>query len=127
MSMQFTVSDISVEFMMDVAKVVASSPHPLTKKDLLNSFGKSDVYLSNAISQCLQLGLVCIQDDHYLSSDKYRDLIKRSDRAQLQIPLRQALQSYSPYLLFLDFISKGYSVQESCRFCLSFQMNVSRQ
>lgn len=113
MSIQFAVSDVSVEFMMDVAKAVASSPHPLTKKDLLNSFRKSDVYVSNAISQCLQLGLICIQDDHYLGSDKYRDLIKRSDRSQLRIPLRQALQSYPPYLLFLDFISKGYSVPDS--------------
>ena len=98
--MQFTVSDVSADFMMDVAKAVASSPHPLTRKDLLKSFEKSEAYVSNAISQCLQLGLICVQDDHYVSSDKYRDLIKRSDRSQLHIPLRQALQSYSPYLLF---------------------------
>jgi hypothetical protein len=113
MSMQFTVSDVSAEFMMDVAKVVASSPHPLTKKDLLNSFKMSDVYVSNAISQCLQLGLICIQNSQYVSSDKYRDLIKRSERSQLQIPLRQALQSYPPFLLYLDFISKGYPSDKS--------------
>jgi hypothetical protein len=113
MSMQFTVSDVSADFMMDVAKAVASSPHPLTRKDLLKSFEKSEAYVSNAIAQCLQLGLICIQDDHYVSSDKYRDLMKRSDRSQLHVPLRQALQSYSPYLLFLDFISKGYSSEES--------------
>lgn len=113
MSVQFTVSDVSVEFMMDVAKVVASSPHPLTKKDLLNSFEMSDVYVSNAISQCLQLGLICIQNSQYVSSDKYRDLIKRSERSQLQIPLRQALQSYPPFLLYLDFISKGYPSDKS--------------
>jgi len=113
MSMQFTVSDVSAEFMMDVAKVVASSPHPLTKKDLLNSFKMSDVYVSNAISQCLQLGLICIQNSQYVSSDKYRDLIKRSERSQLQIPLRQALQSYPPFLLYLDFIGKGYPSDKS--------------
>jgi len=113
MSMQFTVSDVSAEFMMDVAKVVASSPHPLTKKDLLNSFKMSDVYVSNAISQCLQLGLICIQNSQYVSSDRYRDLIKRSERSQLQIPLRQALQSYPPFLLYLDFISKGYPSDKS--------------
>lgn len=111
--MQFTVSDVSAEFMMDVAKVVASSPHPLTKKDLLNSFKMSDVYVSNAISQCLQLGLICIQNSQYVSSDRYRDLIKRSERSQLQIPLRQALQSYPPFLLYLDFISKGYPSDKS--------------
>jgi hypothetical protein len=113
MSTQFTVSDVSAEFMMDVAKIVASSPHPLTKKDLLNSFKMSDVYVSNAISQCLQLGLICIQNGQYVSSDKYRDLIKRSERSQLHIPLRQALQSYPPFLLYLDFISKEYPSDKS--------------
>jgi hypothetical protein len=113
MSSQFVVLDVSAEFLMDVAKAVASSPHPLTRKDLQNSFKKSEVYVSSAISQCLQLGLVCVQDDNYVSSDKYRDLIKRSDRSQLHIPLRQALQSHPPYLLYLDFISKGYSAEES--------------
>jgi hypothetical protein len=113
MSLPFTVSDVSAEFMMDVAKIVASSPHPLTKKDLLNSFKMSNVYVSNAISQCLQLGLIRVQNDEYLSSDKYRDLIKRSERSQLNIPLRQALQSYPPFLLYLDFISKEYPSDES--------------
>lgn len=111
--MQFTVSDVSAEFMMDMAKIVASSPHPLTKKDLLNSFKMSEVYVSNAISQCLQLGLICIQNGEYVSSDKYRDLIKRSERSQLHIPLRQALQSYPPFLLYLDFISKEYPSDKS--------------
>jgi hypothetical protein len=113
MSMPFIVSDVSSEFMMDVAKVVASSPYPLNKKDLLNSFEKSSTYVSNAISQCLQLGLIHIKDGHYVSSDRYRDLIKRSEKSQLHIALRQALQSYPPFLLYLDFISKGYSSEES--------------
>lgn len=113
MSMQFTVSDVSAEFMMDVAKVVASSPHPLTRKDLLKSFDNSDKYVSNTISQCLQLGLIHIQDGQYVSSDRYRDLVKRSEKSQLHIALRQTLQSYPPFLLYLDFISKGYSSEES--------------
>lgn len=113
MSSQFAVLDVSAEFLMDVAKAVASSPYPLTKQDLLRSFDKSDPYVSNAISQCLQLGLICIQDRLYVSSEKHRDLIKRSVRSQLIIPLRQALQSYPPFLLYLDFISKGYSSVKS--------------
>jgi len=111
--MQFTVSDVSAEFMMDIAKVVASSPHPLTKKDLLRSFDKSENYVANTISQCLQLDLIHIQDGQYVSSDRYRDLIKRCEKSQLHVALRQALQSYPPFLLYLDFISKGYSSEQS--------------
>lgn len=115
MSFQFAAFDVSAEFMMDVAKAIASSPHPLTKKDLLKSFEKSRVYVSSALYECLQLGLVVSQDGLYVSSERYRDLIKRSDRSQLYLPLREALQRYPPFLLYIDFISKGYSSEESAK------------
>jgi len=113
MSFQFIVLDVSAEFMMDVAKAVASSPHPLTKDDLLRSFKKSSVYISNAISQCIQLGLIHIQNDLYVSSERHRDLLKRSEKSQLYLSLREALQRYPPFLLYIDFISKKYSSEES--------------
>jgi hypothetical protein len=113
MSLQFAVLDVSAEFMMDVAKAVASSPHPLSKEDLIRSFKKSKPYISNAISQALQLGLIELQNNLYVGSERYRDLIKRSDRSQLYLPLREALQRCPPFLLYIDFISKGYSSEES--------------
>jgi hypothetical protein len=113
MSSQFAVLDVSAEFMMDVAKAVASSPHPLSKEDLTRSFKKSKPYISNAISQALQLGLIEPQDNLYVSSERQRDLLKRSDRSQLYLPLREALQRYPPFLLYIDFISKGYPSEES--------------
>jgi len=113
MSFQFAVLDVSAEFMMDVAKAIASSPHPLAKEDILESFKKSKVYILNALSQCLQLGLVSVQNGLYVSSGKHRDLIKRSERSQLFLPLREALQRYPPFLLYTDFISKAYSSEES--------------
>jgi hypothetical protein len=113
MSLQFAVLDVSAEFMMDVAKAVASSPHPLRKEDLIRSFKKSRTYISNAISQALQLGLIELQDNLYVGSERYRDLIKRSERSQLYLPLREALQRYPPFLLYIDFISKGYPSKES--------------
>jgi len=113
MSTEFAVLNVSAEFMMDTAKVVASSPHPLTTEDVIISLQRSKRYVSDALSQCVQLGLVCIQNDVYVSSDTYRDLIKRSERSQLFLPLREALQRYPPFLLYIDFISKGYSSEES--------------
>jgi len=113
MSLQFAVSDVSAEFIMDVAKAVASSPHPLSKEDVMRSFQKSRPYVSNAISQALQLGLIEVQNNLYVGSERHRDLIKRSDRSQLYLPLREALQSYPPFLLYIDFISKGYPSSES--------------
>jgi hypothetical protein len=51
MSLQFTVFDVSAEFVMDVAKAVASSPHPLNREDLVRSFKKSKTYISIAIDR----------------------------------------------------------------------------
>jgi hypothetical protein len=113
MSTQFTVSDVSSEFIMDVAKTVASSPHPLRKEDLMRCFKKSPAYVSNAISQSLQLGLIEMQGGFYVGSEKYRDLVKRSDKSQLYLPLRKALQAYPPFLLYVDFVSKGYASTEA--------------
>jgi len=113
MSFQFSVLAVSAEFMMDVAKAVASSPHPLAKTELLESFKQSRVYVSIALSQCLQLGLIISQDGLYVSAEGYRDLLKRSDRSQLYLPLKKALQKCPPFLLYTDFISKGYSSEES--------------
>jgi hypothetical protein len=40
-------------------------------------------------------------------------LIKRSDKSQLCLPLRKALQAYPPFLLYVDFVSKGYASKEA--------------
>jgi len=110
MPIQFVISDVSAEFIMDVAKVLSHSPSPLSKEDITRSFegryGKT--YVSLALSQCVQLGLVSQQKDLFVSSEKYRDLIKRSDRSQLYLPFRAVLQEFPPFLLYADFISKGY-------------------
>lgn len=113
MSSHFTIFKVSAEFIMDVAKVVASSPYPLKVEDVIVSLKKSKGYVTSALNQCLQLGFVCIQKDGYVSSNRYRDLIKRSERSQLFVPLREALQKYPPFLLYVDFITKGYSSEKS--------------
>lgn len=114
MSAQFSIFNVSAEFLMDVAKVLASSPHPLANKDLFRSFKKSSKYVSDALSQCVQLGLAEIQESgFYISCEKHRDLIKRSNRSQLHLALREALQGYPPFLLYIDFISKGYASEQS--------------
>ena len=118
MSLQFSIANVSSEFIMDLAKLVSSSPYPLSKEDIERSFKKSRVYITNGLSQCLQLGLIVIENSLYASSEKYRDLIKRSQRSQLSVAFRDALQKYPPFLLYADFISKGYPPNESATMTL---------
>lgn len=114
MLLSYAIYDVSAEFIMDVAKVISSAPYPLNKNDVKESFDRSNVYINSAINQGFQLGLIKINDnDEFFSSEKYSSLIKQSIRSQHPIQFRSALQKYPPFLLYVDFISKGYSSKES--------------
>jgi hypothetical protein len=115
MPLQFSILNVSAQFIMDVAKVVASSPYPLSKEDLLRSFNRSQTYVLRALSQCVQLGLLCYKDNKYSTHALHEDLLKRSEKNQLYLSLRQALQRFPPFLLYVDFISKKYSPEDSAR------------
>jgi len=120
--------DVSGEFIMDIAKVIASSPYPLSKIDVINSFSKSKVYVNRAINQCSQLELIEINDGLYYGVQKYSGLIKRSVREQLYVPFRDVLQKYPPFLLYADFLSKGYSSEESTKIVKGiFRINASEK
>jgi hypothetical protein len=111
----FVVPDAAAEGILHIAKVVANSPSPMTKQDLIRSFeGKyGEAYVQNCLLACVQLALVVPSGGGHVSSDKYRDTTKRAHKDELNLVLRSALQEYPPFLLFADFVSKGYPTKES--------------
>lgn len=111
----FIIPDASAEGIWHIAKVAANSPSPLTKQDMVRSFeGKyGAVYVKNCLAACIQLRLVERSGDAYISSQKFRDVIKRAHRDELKLALRSALQEYPPFLLFADFVSKGYQTDDA--------------
>jgi len=115
MQTQFVIADVSPELLMDIAKVLSQSPHPLSKEDIAKSLEDKykSSYVFTALTQCIQLGLATKQKDLFVSSEKHRDLIKRSERPQLYLPFRVALQEFPPFLLYADFISKAYSPENA--------------
>ena len=115
MSARFVMTDVSPELLMDIAKVLSQSPHPLSKEDIAKSLEDRyrNSYVFVALTQAVQLGLATKQKDLFLSSEKPRDLIKRSEKSQLYLPFRALLQEFPPFLLFADFISKGYSPENA--------------
>ena len=115
MADQFIIPDVSAEGIWDTSKVAAKSPNPLMKQDFLRSFANKygDSYVQNCLIACAQLKLVKRVGDTYISSEAFRDVIARAHRSELKLVLRSALQDYPPFLLFADFISKGYSIDEA--------------
>jgi len=116
MPFEYIIQDVSADFIMDVAKIVSSSPFPLKKENILKSFKRHVSYTNRAIIQAQQLKLVEDTEDGFTSTQNYGDSIKRALRNQYNIHFRQALQNYPPFLLYADFITKGYNSEESALF-----------
>lgn len=115
MSLHFSIQNVSADFIMDVAKVISSSPRPLSQKDICTSLKKSESYVKSAISQYMQLSLIDSKDARYTGSEEYGMSIKRISRKQLYVYFRDALQKYPPFLLYADFLTKGYDAQENSK------------
>ncbi|HKU49873.1 MAG TPA: hypothetical protein VJP79_07980, partial [Nitrososphaera sp.] len=99
------------EFVMEVAKILANSSNPVTVNSVNGCFTKalSPSYVSGALSVCNQLGLAKEKQGEYYPSDTLRDDIKQATKEQLFVPFEACLKNYAPFLLYIDFASKGYN------------------
>lgn len=107
--------DASAEAVMNAAKVISSAATPLTFEDISKSLETR--YTPGTVKQILiaglQLGVFIKNNQSYTTSPKYGDSIKRANKDQLNTLFREALQNYPPFLLYADFISNGYSPNDS--------------
>lgn len=113
--MDYSVPDVSGEFVMDVAKVLANSPNPMSKEAMHNCFPqlKTLAYTENALDVCIQLGLAEQLNDGFVSASANRTDLKKATRNQLYSLFQQHIMNYPPFLLYIDFGSKGYTSADS--------------
>lgn len=97
---------------MDVAKLLSSSPTPMPKEDVYRSFEDrfKETYVNLILIACEQIRLCEKTGLDYLATQKYREQLKRADRSELSLIFRSALQEYPPFLLFTEFVTKGYTL-----------------
>jgi len=100
---------------MNVAKVLSSASTDLGFNDIKLSFqGKyADSYLKQVISASIQLKILEKVEKNYQVVSEFRDKIKQATKNELIFLFRKALQDFPPFLLYADFLSKGYSSDES--------------
>jgi len=112
---RFVLTDVSSEAIMNVAKVVSSAPSSMIFADIAKSLETrwKENYLKQVIIVCLQLQILQKDGQNYIVHSKYRDAVKRADKDDLTVFFREALQDYPPFLMYADFLSNGYSSQES--------------
>lgn len=115
MDRKFTVPDVSAELVMDVAKILANSTSPMGVDEVLKCFVK--VYNPNTISlaldACCQLDLAVRSGSSYVASPSLQSDIKHATRDELYVPFQARLKQYPPFLLYIDFASKGYSSKDA--------------
>jgi hypothetical protein len=113
--LDYFIPDVSGEFIMDIAKILANSPQPMTTDAVHSCFPglKTLAYTDSALKVCSQLGLAQEKNGLYIGSEKSRSDIKRSSKEQLFSLFQQSIMSYPPFLLYIDFGSKGYTSTDS--------------
>jgi hypothetical protein len=112
---QYAIPDVSGEFIMEVAQILANSVSPMTAEEVARSFSKnfSNYYVISALNVCSQLGLTTKTDSVYAAADEFQSDIKRATHEELFVPFQGRLRQYPPFLLYVDFASKGYDSKES--------------
>ena len=112
---EFVMPDTSSEAVMNIVKTVASSATSLSENDIIiamESKYKAN-YVKVCLTSCLQLKLLEKTENGFVVKSSRRDEIKRSNKNELILFFRESLQDYPPFLLYADFLSTGYSSQDS--------------
>jgi hypothetical protein len=107
----YQIPQVKGELIADVAKTLANSGKPLKLKELAKCFeGQySEEYVRRAAVACSQIGLATYETGVYTFNESERNDLKRATKSELYITFRKRLQDYTPFLLYVDFLSKEYS------------------
>ena len=116
MTEEFLVTDVSLQAIVEIGRIVNISSRPLTKADLIKGLkgicGQS--YIDRGLPMAIQLGFIEIQEDKtYKSSGKFQSDFTKISRNDLHILARKGLQSFPPFILFMENIKMGYDVNQS--------------
>jgi len=115
--MEFTITEVNAPLIMDVCKFASYAMDPLTKEKIVQCFKDKfhEVYVGRAIKAAVQLRLLEDKNGILYCSQRWREDIKMASRDELQLPFRQALQDYPPFLVYADLLSKGYSSEDAAK------------
>jgi len=115
MASEYQVPDVSGEIIADAAKTLANSPSPMTMMQLTNCYvGQfSSEYVRRAAIACVQLGLAEQSAGHFTCVETHRDVLKKARKDEMRVAFGYGLQNYGPFLLYADYLSKGFSTVDA--------------
>lgn len=115
MPIDYQVPDVSGEIVSDVAKTLANSAQPMNLIELGVCYtGQySQEYIRRAAIAAAQLGLSETKSGLYSCSELHRDILKKARKEELGIALGYGLKNYGPFLIYADYLSKGFQPTEA--------------
>jgi hypothetical protein len=114
--MEYSIPAVPPSMVMDVCKFTASATSSISRENLISCFENQfdRGYINRAIQASFQLKLLEeIGSDELRCSQRWKEDIKKANRSQLNLPFRDALQDYPPFIVFVDLLSKGYLSNEA--------------
>ena len=114
MATNYIVPEVTAELIADVSKTLAYSTTPMSLTDLANCYESGQEYVRRAAVASVQLGLTrsiaqARNTALYTCNEEKRDVLKRASKEEVKIAFRSGLQNYGPFLLFADYVNKGFS------------------
>lgn len=87
----------------------------MTLEELANCYvGQfSPEYVRRAAVANVQLGLAETNKTTYYCSETHRDVLRKANKAQLTLAFRGGLQNYGPFLLYADYLNKGFASNDA--------------
>jgi hypothetical protein len=115
LSFNYQIPEVSGELIADVAKTLANSPVSMSLARLAECYtGQfSPEYVRRAVVASAQMELTELKGAAYACSESQRDILRKASKPELKLAFRGGLQNYGPFLLFADYVSKGFSAMDA--------------
>lgn len=115
---KYVVKDVNMSAILNISRMIDISPHPLTKTNILKGMvgicGTSHVERGLVMAQQLEF-IKQLDDKTYQSTGKFQEDFTKIDVDNFSIIAKKALQSYPPFILFIENLKKKFSIIESAK------------
>jgi len=109
MDESYSLQNVPIEIVLDIARVINTSPIPLSKDSLEKSLidiGKS--YKERGIRIALQLNLIKMENEDFIGNDDYKNDFIKIPKEKSEIIARKVLQNFPPFLTYVQYLQIGY-------------------
>jgi len=92
---------------------LANSPRPLNREDIADVIDMSEAYTGSVVQVGLQLDLMAEVDQGLVANTEIEEEARKMSPEQGFVLVSRTLQRYQPFMTFVSYLEKGYSVERT--------------